>query len=65
MLDRLLGDFDGLRHASGHRGTAEIRDEMQHTMQGNAAVFRSGEVLEEGCGLIKDVYNSFGDVKGQ
>ncbi len=31
-------------------------------MQNNAAVFRSGEVLEEGCGLIRDVYQSFNEV---
>jgi succinate dehydrogenase / fumarate reductase flavoprotein subunit len=63
VVDGLLETFDGLRHASGERSTAEIRDEMQHTMQSNAAVFRTGEVLEEGCGLIRDVYRSFGEVR--
>ena len=62
-IDALLADFDGLRNASGSRTTAEIRDEMQHVMQSNAAVFRTGEVLEEGCKLIGDVYQSYSEVK--
>jgi succinate dehydrogenase / fumarate reductase flavoprotein subunit len=36
---------------------------MQHVMQNNAAVFRTGEVLEEGCKLISDVYAKFDDIK--
>jgi succinate dehydrogenase / fumarate reductase flavoprotein subunit len=61
-VDALLDGFDGLRHASGSRSTAEIRDEMQRVMQSNAAVFRTGEVLAEGCRLIGDVNAMFSDV---
>ncbi|NND45901.1 MAG: succinate dehydrogenase flavoprotein subunit [Xanthomonadales bacterium] len=61
-VDELLGRFDALRYADGEASTAEVRDEMQQVMQSNAAVFRSGEVLEEGCRLISDVYASFRDV---
>jgi len=61
-VDKLLADFDALRNASGGKSTAQIRDEMQSVMQSNAAVFRTGEVLEEGCRLIGDVYRSFSDV---
>jgi succinate dehydrogenase / fumarate reductase flavoprotein subunit len=61
-VDRVLDTFDGLRHAKGARPTASIRDEMQHVMQSNAAVFRTGEVLQEGCDLISKVYDSFKDV---
>jgi succinate dehydrogenase / fumarate reductase flavoprotein subunit len=61
-VDRVLATFDGLRHAKGARPTASIREEMQHVMQSNAAVFRTGEVLQEGCELITGVYNSFRDV---
>jgi succinate dehydrogenase / fumarate reductase flavoprotein subunit len=63
VVDSLLADFDALRHAKGSRSTASIRDEMQHVMQSNAAVFRTGEVLEEGCKLIEQVYRTFQDVK--
>jgi succinate dehydrogenase / fumarate reductase flavoprotein subunit len=62
-VDSLLNDFDALRNASGSRSTAEIRDDMQAVMQNNAAVFRTGEVLEEGCRLISGVNESFGEVR--
>ncbi|MDX1556216.1 MAG: succinate dehydrogenase flavoprotein subunit [Xanthomonadales bacterium] len=61
-VDALLADFDALRHASGDRSTAEIRDAMQQVMQNNAAVFRTGEILEEGCRKIDEVYDSFSEV---
>jgi len=62
-VEALLDDFDALRHASGERSTASVRDEMQSVMQSNAAVFRTGEVLQEGCQLIAAVNESFGDVR--
>ena len=62
-LDPLLDRFDKLRHASGERSTAEIRDEMQHTMQQDAAVFRTGETLQQGCENITKVYDSFSEVR--
>jgi succinate dehydrogenase / fumarate reductase, flavoprotein subunit len=36
---------------------------MQMTMQNNCAVFRTGEVLEEGHKLIHDVWKGVADVK--
>jgi succinate dehydrogenase / fumarate reductase flavoprotein subunit len=61
-IDALLDDFDSVRNASGSSSTADIRSEMQSVMQNNAAVFRTGEVLEEGSQLISDVYRKFMDV---
>ena len=61
-VDALLANFDGLRHADGSNSTADIRDEMQQVMQSNAAVFRTGEVLAEGCKLIDNVNTLFSDV---
>lgn len=61
-LDALLADFDGLRHAKGELPTAQIRNNMQRTMQNNAAVFRTGETLKEGCEKISEVFKSFGQV---
>jgi succinate dehydrogenase / fumarate reductase flavoprotein subunit len=61
-VDDLLASFDGLRHASGSNSTAEIRYEMQQVMQSNAAVFRTGDVLAEGCKLIENVNSMFNDV---
>jgi succinate dehydrogenase / fumarate reductase flavoprotein subunit len=63
VVDTLVVDFDRLRHADGNNSAASIRDKMQHVMQNNAAVFRTSEVLDEGCQLISDVYASFQDIK--
>jgi succinate dehydrogenase / fumarate reductase flavoprotein subunit len=62
-VDAVLSEFDALRHAAGPRSTASVRDEMQRVMQNNAAVFRTGEVLEEGCRLITDVYDAFAELR--
>jgi succinate dehydrogenase / fumarate reductase flavoprotein subunit len=62
VLDKALGRFDDLRHAKGSQPTAKIRAEMQRTMQSDAAVFRTGESLKEGCEKISKVYDSFKDV---
>lgn len=61
--DRALERFDRVRHAKGSTSTAELRMRMQRIMQSNAAVFRSGEVLQEGKKLINECHQSFSDVK--
>ncbi len=61
--DTLLLRLDKLRHASGSEPTADIRLRMQRVMQNNAAVFRTGEILEEGCKLIGEVWSSFAEVR--
>jgi succinate dehydrogenase / fumarate reductase flavoprotein subunit len=62
QIDRALGHFDRLRNAAGDRPTAAIRDHMQRTMQNNCAVFRTGEVLDEGVGLIGEVWREMADL---
>ncbi|HET7267251.1 MAG TPA: succinate dehydrogenase flavoprotein subunit [Oleiagrimonas sp.] len=62
-LDKALERFDKLRHADGGTPTAEIRQNMQRTMQTDAAVFRTSDSLKEGCDKISEVYDSFADVK--
>ncbi|NII53722.1 succinate dehydrogenase flavoprotein subunit [Luteibacter sp. SG786] len=62
-LDKVLGRFDALRYANGGTPTAQIRAEMQKTMQSDAAVFRTGETLKEGSQKISEVYTKFQDVK--
>ncbi len=54
--------IDKLRNASGGRPTAQIRLEMQKIMQNHAAVFRTGEVLDEGVSALARTYASFADV---
>jgi len=46
--DRALDRLDRVRNARPEVPTADLRLEMQRTMQTNCAVFRTGEVLEEG-----------------
>ena len=58
-LDRL----DKLRHANGSEKTSDIRLKMQRIMQNNAAVFRTTEVLNEGCQLIDQVAEELDDIK--
>ncbi|HRG17268.1 MAG TPA: succinate dehydrogenase flavoprotein subunit [Pseudomonadota bacterium] len=62
-LDASLSNFDRLRHADGGTSTADIRMNMQRTMQRDAAVFRTGESLRNGCTRMSEVFASFADVK--
>lgn len=61
--DRALSRLDRLRHSAGSRRTAAIRLDMQKTMQANAAVFRTQEVLEAGCRRIDEVWDSIADIQ--
>jgi len=47
-VEKALDRFDGLRHAKGGMPTADLRLEMQKTMQADAAVFRTEKTLAEG-----------------
>jgi succinate dehydrogenase/fumarate reductase flavoprotein subunit len=60
--DLALSRLDRLRHANGSTPTAELRLNMQRVMQNNCAVFRTGEVLEEGKKLIHDTFAAASDV---
>ena len=55
--------IDRLRNADGGRSTAEIRLEMQRIMQNHAAVFRTGETLNEGVEKLRQTFASFADVR--
>ena len=61
--DFALSRLDKLRHANGSRTTADVRLDMQKTMQNYAAVFRTGESLAEGCEKLDEVFASFADVR--
>jgi succinate dehydrogenase / fumarate reductase flavoprotein subunit len=61
-VEPMLTRFDRLRHASGSRPTAALRLEMQRIMQSDAAVFRTGESLQQGIGRLAATYESFADV---
>src|SRR5580700_9934117 len=57
-----IARLDAVRQAKGARKTAEIRVEMQRTMQNNCAVFRTAAVLREGVDKIDHVAQSFADL---
>ncbi|MDX2095956.1 MAG: succinate dehydrogenase flavoprotein subunit [Alphaproteobacteria bacterium] len=61
--EKALTRFDRVRYADGASPTATIRRNMQRTMQNHAAVFRTQEVLSEGVKKMKQVYDSYGDLK--
>src|SRR6195952_3485712 len=57
-----LDMFDRTRHAKGGTKVAELRDDMQRTMQGHAAVFRSSKSMIEGVEKMKKVWSGMTDM---
>jgi succinate dehydrogenase / fumarate reductase flavoprotein subunit len=57
-----IAHLDKLRHAHGSRPTAQVRLEMQRIMQADAAVFRTGQSLDEGCSKLAATFASMADV---
>lgn len=62
-VDRALGRFDDLRHATGAIPTADLRLEMQRTMQSDAAVFRAEETLAAGEQKMTAIAGKMADLK--
>ena len=60
--DLALGRLDNFRHAEGGSPTAEIRLEMQRTMQSDCGVFRTDRTLAEGVAKIDKTYARLADV---
>jgi succinate dehydrogenase / fumarate reductase, flavoprotein subunit len=60
--DPALSNFDRIRHAKGRRPTADVRLEMQRAMQQDAAVYRTGESLREGCQKVSAAFAAFSEV---
>jgi succinate dehydrogenase / fumarate reductase, flavoprotein subunit len=61
--DRPLSRLDKFRNANGSTPTAELRLSMQRVMQNYCAVFRTGEILEEGEKRIAEVFAGVSDIK--
>ncbi len=56
--EQAVARLDRFRHASGGTPTADLRLRMQRVMQSNCAVFRTGEVLEEGQQQINEIWKA-------
>ncbi|MHA6326205.1 succinate dehydrogenase flavoprotein subunit [Roseivivax sp. CAU 1753] len=63
QVDKALDRFDAIRHAKGNTPTAELRLEMQKTMQADAAVFRTGETLKKGLDEMTAIAGKMDDLK--
>ena len=61
-VQKALDRFKRIHNANGSQSTAQIRDAMQRTMQKHAAVFRTGESMQEGVDKMNAIYASFNDV---
>jgi len=60
--DLALSRLDHFRNAKGGTPTADIRLEMQKTMQKHAAVFRDNKLLGEGVEKMAEVYTKMQDI---
>jgi succinate dehydrogenase / fumarate reductase flavoprotein subunit len=57
-----LDRFDRARHAKGGTKVADLRDDMQRTMQAHAAVFRNSKTLTRGVSEMQRVWNGMEDM---
>ncbi|PVH28511.1 succinate dehydrogenase flavoprotein subunit [Pararhodobacter oceanensis] len=62
-VEKAVERFDRLRNANGGTPTAELRLEMQTTMQADAAVFRTDKTLAEGVEKMTQVAAKMDDLK--
>ncbi|HML11579.1 MAG TPA: FAD-binding protein, partial [Stellaceae bacterium] len=61
-VEASLDRFDAVRHSKGPRKTGSIRNEMQLIMEQNCAVFRTGEVLQQGVEKIDAAARAYADL---
>jgi succinate dehydrogenase / fumarate reductase flavoprotein subunit len=57
-----LARFDKARYAKGGTKVAELRDTLQRTMQGHAAVFRNSKSLTEGVSKMQNLWGALDDM---
>ncbi|RYJ04071.1 MAG: succinate dehydrogenase flavoprotein subunit [Acetobacteraceae bacterium] len=61
--EKSLDRFDRVRNAKGSTSVADLRGNMQRTMQTHAAVFRTSDLLREGVEKMKKVQAGYGDIR--
>ncbi len=62
-VDKAFDRFDAVRNASGSIPTADLRLEMQRTMQEDAAVFRTAKTMAEGVEKMTAIAAKMDDLK--
>ena len=60
--NKCLDRFDKIRNSTGSTKTAELRLNMQKTMQSKCAVFRTEKTLKEGVDQIRKPYDGMEDI---
>ncbi len=63
VTDKILDNFDNIRHANGSTTTAELRAELQRVMQDHCAVFRTQDIMKEGVKKLSEVWAKFEDIR--
>ena len=63
QTDPHVARLDRFRNADGSTPTAELRAEMQAIMQEDAAVYRTGESLQNGCNRLQALWQKKSDIK--
>jgi succinate dehydrogenase / fumarate reductase flavoprotein subunit len=58
-----LGRLDHFRNAGGGTPTAQLRLQMQKTMQANCAVFRTDAIMAEGIEKLEQTYAGMRDIR--
>ena len=58
-----MSRFDARRFSKGSTPTSELRAEMQATMQAHCAVFRTGELMQEGRDRLTSLWSKNDDIK--
>jgi succinate dehydrogenase / fumarate reductase flavoprotein subunit len=61
--EKALDRFDRVRNSKGSTPVAELRGNMQKTMQTHAAVFRTADLLAEGVEKMKKVQAGYNDIR--
>jgi succinate dehydrogenase flavoprotein subunit len=60
--DEAVARLDRFRYAKGKTPTAELRLNMQRAMQIDAAVFRTGETLQNGQKAVREIFRGIPDI---
>ncbi len=61
-VEKALSRLDKMLHLKGELNTAEVRLNMQRTMQKHAAVFRTEEIMASGIGKLSKVMGDAKDI---
>ncbi|KAK4336713.1 hypothetical protein RND71_043557 [Anisodus tanguticus] len=61
--DESIRNIENLRNSKGSTTTADLRLRLQKVMQSDAAVFRTGESLKQGCEKVYEIDAQLEDIK--